>query len=141
MNSLQISICILILSVFIASVSQILLKISANKTYSSRIREYLNVYVIFGYGLLFLSTLLTMIALKRVPLSWSPVVESSSYIFVSVMGYLVLKERFTKKKMTGLLVILIGILVFSLSEIVTEKRKKDAIIHSDPMLQICPYYQ
>ena len=105
MNSLQISICILILSVFIASVSQILLKISANKTYSSRIREYLNV---------FLSTLLTMIALKRVPLSWSPVVESSSYIFVSVMGYLVLKERFTKKKMTGLLVILIGILVFSL---------------------------
>ena len=112
MNSLQISICILILSVFIASVSQILLKISANKTYSSRIREYLNVYVIFGYGLL--STLLTMIALKRVPLSWSPVVESSSYIFVSVMGYLVLKERFTKKKMTGLLVILIGILVFSL---------------------------
>ena len=114
MNSLQISICILILSVFIASVSQILLKISANKTYSSRIREYLNVYVIFGYGLLFLSTLLTMIALKRVPLSWSPVVESSSYIFVSVMGYLVLKERFTKKKMTGLLVILIGILVVSL---------------------------
>ena len=63
MNSLQISICILILSVFIASVSQILLKISANKTYSSRIREYLNVYVIFGYGLLFLSTLLTMIVL------------------------------------------------------------------------------
>ena len=114
MNSLQISICILILCVFIASVSQILLKISANKTYSSRIREYLNVYVIFGYGLLFLSTLLTMIALKRVPLSLSPVVESSSYIFVSVMGYLVLKERFTKKKMTGLLVILIVILVFSL---------------------------
>ena len=111
MNSLQISICILILSVFIASVSQILLKISANKTYSSRIREYLIVYVIFRYGLLFLSTL---IALKRVPLAWSPVVESSSYIFVSVLGYLVLKERFTKKKMTGLLVILIGILVFSL---------------------------
>lgn len=101
MNSLQISICILILSVFIASVSQILLKISANKTYSSRIREYLNVYVIFGYGLLFLSTLLTMIALKRVPLSWSPVVESSSYIFVSVMGYLVLKERFTEKENDG----------------------------------------
>ena len=86
MNSLQISICILILSVFIASVSQILLKISANKTYSSRIREYLNVYVIFGYGLLFLSTLLTMIALKRVPLSWSPVVESEQLHFCICNG-------------------------------------------------------
>lgn len=114
MNSLQISVCILILSVFAASVSQILLKISANKTYASGIREYLNKYVTAGYGLLFLSTLLTMIALKKVPLSWSPVIESASYIFVSVMGYFVLKERFSKRKLLGLLVILMGILVFSL---------------------------
>ena len=103
MNELQIYICILIVSVFVASLSQILLKISANKT-----------YVITGYGLLFLSTLLTMVALKKVPLSLSPVIESSSYIFVSLMGYLVLKERFTKRKLLGLLVILVGILVFSL---------------------------
>lgn len=114
MNSLQASVCILILSVFAASVSQILLKISANRTHSSGLREYLNKYVIAGYGLLFLSTLLTMAALKRVPLSWSPVIESASYIFVSVMGYFVLKERFSKRKLLGLLVILVGILVFSL---------------------------
>lgn len=114
MNSLQISIGILLLSVFLASISQILLKISANKRYPSKIREYLNVYVICGYGLLFVSTLLTMVALKTVPLSWSPVIESASYLFVSVLGYLVLKERFTKKKIMGLLVILIGVLVFSM---------------------------
>lgn len=114
MNSLQISIGVLLLSVFLASVSQILLKISANKSYPSKIREYLNIPVICGYGLLFVSTLLTMVALKRVPLSWSPVVESASYLFVSVMGYLVLKEKFTKKKIMGLLVILIGVLVFSM---------------------------
>ena len=109
MNELQIYICILIVSVFVASLSQILLKISANKTYRDRLHEYLNPYVITGYGLLFLSTLLTMVALKKVPLSLS-----SSYIFVSLMGYLVLKERFTKRKLLGLLVILVGILVFSL---------------------------
>ena len=114
MNELQIYICILIVSVFVASLSQILLKISANKTYRDRLHEYLNPYVITGYGLLFLSTLLTMVALKNVPLSLSPVIESSSYIFVSLMGYLVLKERFTKRKLLGLLVILVGILVFSL---------------------------
>lgn len=114
MSELQIYVGILLLSVFVASVSQILLKLSANKTYANRLREYLNPLVVAGYGLLFISTLLTMVALKKVPLSWSPVIESASYLFVSVLGYFVLRERFTKRKLLGLLVILIGILVFSL---------------------------
>ena len=114
MNSLQISICILVLSVLVASVSQILLKISADKSYPSRIREYLNKYVIVGYLLLFASPILTMIALKKVPLSWSPVIESSSYIFVSILGYFILKEKFYRRKILGLCVIFAGILIFSL---------------------------
>ena len=52
---------ILILSVFIAAVSQILLKKSALKKYTSVIWEYLNPYVIVGYGLMFGSTILTII--------------------------------------------------------------------------------
>ena len=44
----------------VASLSQILLKKSAAKTYSSVIREYLNPYVIAGYGMMVLSTLLTV---------------------------------------------------------------------------------
>ena len=46
---------ILILSVVVASFSQILLKKSAQKTYRSIICEYLNPYVICGYGMMFLS--------------------------------------------------------------------------------------
>ena len=114
MNSLQISIGVLVLSVFVASVSQILLKISANKRYPSRIREYLNRYVIAGYMLLFVSTILTMLALKKVPLSWSPVIESCSYIFVSILGYFILKEKFHRRKLLGMCVIFAGILIFSL---------------------------
>ena len=114
MNSLQISICVLVLSVLVASVSQILLKISANKSHPSKIREYLNKYVIAGYMLLLVSRMLTMIALKKVPLSWSPVIESSSYIFVSVLGYFILNEKFHRRKLLGLCVIFAGILIFSL---------------------------
>ncbi|MDO5134841.1 MAG: EamA family transporter [Eubacteriales bacterium] len=114
MSSMKLHIGILLLSVLAASVSQILLKISADRSYPSRIREYLNLHVLTGYGLLFLSTILTMIALKRVPLSWAPVIESFSYIFVSVLGFWILKEHFTKRRLLGLLVILVGILVFSL---------------------------
>ena len=53
---------ILILSVVVASFAQILLKKSAAKTYSSPIKEYLNVYVICGYGMMFLSMFITVMA-------------------------------------------------------------------------------
>lgn len=108
-------IIILLVSVFISAVSQIILKTAANKTYESAIKEYLNFRVIFSYGLFFLSTILTMIALKKVPLSMQPILESTSYIYVSVMGYLLLKERFSKRKLLGLALILLGIFVYSIN--------------------------
>lgn len=55
---------ILILSVVVASFAQILLKKSAAKTYSSPIKEYLNVYVICGYGMMFLSMFITVMAYR-----------------------------------------------------------------------------
>lgn len=106
---------ILLVSVFISAVSQIILKTAANKTYESTVKEYLNFRVIFSYGLFFLSTILTMIALKKVPLSMQPILESTSYIYVSVMGYFLLKERFSKRKLLGLALILLGIFVYSIN--------------------------
>lgn len=103
---------IYVCSVFLASVSQILLKTAANKKYPPGIREYLNRYVITGYALLFASTLLTMCALKKVPLSWANVIESVGYFFVFVMGYLVLRERFCARKVAGIAVIFVGMAVF-----------------------------
>lgn len=103
----------LLCSVLISSVSQIMLKASANKTWPSRLAEYFNPMVILSYGMFFLSTILTMLALRYVPLSMSPILESTSYIFVSIMGYFLLKEKFSKRKLTGLGLILVGIFVFS----------------------------
>lgn len=114
MNNLGISVCILLLYVFISSVSQIMLKKAADKTYSSGIREYLNPLVISAYVLFFGSVILTMVALKTVPLSMSPILESTGYIFVSVLGYLFLKERFNRRKILGICLILSGVLLFSL---------------------------
>ena len=114
MSSFQISVCILLLSVFISSVSQIILKKAANKTYDSPLKEYLNPMVIGAYGLFFCSVILTMLALKHVPLSMSPILESTGYIFVSVMGYIFLKERFSRRKLMGFALILAGIVIFNL---------------------------
>lgn len=114
MNRLEISVCILLFSVFISSVSQILLKKAANRTYESPLKEYLNPLVIGAYGMFFSSVILTMLALKYVPLSMSPILESTGYIFVSVMGYFFLKEKFTKRKLAGFALILAGVIIFNI---------------------------
>lgn len=114
MSRLQMSVCLLLFSVFISSVSQILLKKAANRTYESTIKEYMNPLVIGAYGMFFCSVILTMLALRYVPLSMSPILESTGYIFVSVMGYFFLKERFTRRKLLGFTLILVGVIIFNL---------------------------
>ena len=102
-------------SVFISSVSQILLKSSANKKYDSKIKEYLNWKVMIAYCMFFGSSLATILAYKGVPLSLGPVIESVAYVFVAVLGYFILKEKPSKKKMFGLALIIIGVIVSSLN--------------------------
>ena len=114
MNEMSRYIGIWMFTVLISSFSQVLLKIAANKKYDSRIKEYLNPIVITAYGIFFLSTLLTMYALKYVPLTMSPVIESASYIFVPVFGVLMLREKISKRRLLGMGIMLIGMLIFAL---------------------------
>ena len=100
-------------SVLISSVSQILLKKSADKTYDSRLKEYLNPLVIIAYGMFFCSMMITMYCYRYVDVSAGPIFESAGYIFVGVLGYIFLKEKFTAKKIIGMLLIMIGIVIFS----------------------------
>ena len=103
-----------ILSVTIASFSQILLKKGAMKQYDSFIREYLNVYVISGYFLMFGSVFLTMIVYRGMDFMNVPVLEAIGYVLVPVLSYLAFKEKLTKKKIIGILFIMAGILVYYL---------------------------
>ena len=106
-------ILIWLFSVLLASFSQVLLKIAANKHYENRVKEYLNPLVISAYGMFFACTLLTMYALRVVPYSYSPMIESTSYIFIPVFGVLLLKERISRRRLIGIAVILAGILIFA----------------------------
>lgn len=106
------SVVCLIISVFIASCSQIILKTSASKEYKTIIREYLNVRVIIGYALMFASTILTIIAFKGLDYKNGPIIESLGYVFVMILSRILLKEKITLKKILGNAIILIGIFVF-----------------------------
>ena len=103
-----------IISVLISSIAQVMLKAEADKKHKSRLKEYLNPMVITAYGIFFLSTFLTMYALKYVPLTYSPIIEPLSYIFVPVIGVLVLKEKISRRRMLGIAVMMVGIAVFSM---------------------------
>lgn len=107
-------IAIFLFSVFISSASQIILKKSASQEKKSLLQEYLNVKVIMAYGLFFLSSLITVLAYKYVPLSMGPVLEASGYIFVTILGGAFLKERVGKRKILGLCCIIFGIVLFSI---------------------------
>ena len=104
---------VFLISVFITSVSQIILKISTRDQHESVLKEYLNPKVVFAYAIFFCSSLLTIYAYKYVPLSMGPVLESSSYIYVTVLGYFCLKETIGKRKIAGMICILVGIIVSS----------------------------
>ena len=101
-------------SVLVSSISQIILKKSADKKYDTQLKEYLNPHVIGAYSFFILSTDLTTLVYRGVPLSLGPVLESTGYVYVAILSVLVLKEKMTGKKLLGNILIIIGILVCAL---------------------------
>ena len=114
MNKEIIYIIIFIASVFISSLSQILLKKSANVNYTNKLKEYLNIRVVFAYFLFFVSTLITIYAYKGVPLSSGPILEATGYIFVNILGFVILNEKLNKRKLLGMVLIILGIIIYSI---------------------------
>ena len=113
-NSFGFNMALMVFGVVIAALSQIILKKAAMKHYDVWYKQYLNLPVIFAYFIFFVSSLCSVIALKVLPLSLMPVWNSSSYFFVTLFAYLIMKEKPNRKKLIGLGVILVGIVIFSL---------------------------
>ena len=114
MNNKVLFSLIFIFGVFISSLSQIILKKSAMSQYESKIKEYLNPKVIFAYTIFFGATFCSIFAYKVIPLSFGPILESAGYIFVSLFSWLLLKQRISKRKIIGLILIIIGIAIYAL---------------------------
>ena len=104
---------ILLFGVFISAVSQVILKKEAMRDHESLTKEYMNPRVIFAYVLFIGTTLLCIIAYRVVPLSMGPVLEATSYIWVTIFGVLIFKEKITRRRLLALIIILSGIVLFS----------------------------
>lgn len=106
--------CVLLGGVFVSAISQVMLKKAAQKTYDSKIKEYLNPLVIFAYILFVGTTFISIIAYKGIPLSMGPILESTSYLYVTIFGVTIFKEKLNKNRIIALLLILCGIAIYSL---------------------------
>ncbi len=102
---------IFIFSVLIASISQLLLKKGSAKKEKNL---YFNKYTIGGYLLLFTSTLLTVYAYRTLNLSIGMMLESLSYIFVPMLSVVILKEKLSKRILLGMLIIVLGVVLYSI---------------------------
>lgn len=104
---------LVVLAVFSAAGAQMLLKQGAKKEYPSFWRQYINPWVIGGYGIMGASMLLNIFCLSRgVQVKEVSIIESLSYLFVPCLSWLFFKEVITWRKAGAIAVIMAGIVVF-----------------------------
>ena len=106
--------CVLLFGVFISAISQVMLKKAAMKKYDSVIKEYMNPLVIFAYVLFVGTTLLSILAYRGIPLSMGPILEATSYIYVTIFGVTIFKEKMNVRKVIALGMIIVGIVVYAI---------------------------
>ena len=102
-----------VFSVLCAAGAQMLLKQGANKNYPTFWKQYLNPWVIGGYGIIGGSLLLNIFCLSHgVQVKEVSIIESLSYLFVPCLSWLFFKEEITWRKAGAIVVIMTGVIVF-----------------------------
>ena len=105
--------------VFISSLlgvaSQMMLKHSARKNYPSWWREYINLWVIGGYGIMVLSLLINLWAIHIGVLAQEvSIIECINYLLIPLGAWWIFKEPITRRKMVAIGIIIVGVIVFFL---------------------------
>ena len=91
----------MLLSSFLAAISQILLKLSAKKNHKNWI-------------ILLLTMIMNIYAYSGIDYKFGPILTTTSYIFVVILSIYILKEKLNKNKIIGISLILIGIVIFNI---------------------------
>lgn len=108
MNS---GVLIYLITPLLSAVSQLILKKAADNPRYTGMRAYLNAPVILAYGLFFGCMLLNVVALRTLDLTVASVLEASGYLYVMALSYLVLREKITRRRLLGNLLIVLGIAI------------------------------
>jgi drug/metabolite transporter (DMT)-like permease len=110
MNDL--SLLYLIAVIVLTGVSQVLLKIGAKQA-KNHVSIFINPYTLTAYSLYLLTTLLTVYALRNIPLNMFYASTSLKFIFVAFLSRIVIGEKLNNRKLVAVSLIVVGVVVFS----------------------------
>ena len=111
-----ISLGLAFLAVFFTGIGQVLLKIGSQ---SEGIKErfftaYLNVYTLGAYAIFLMVTIISVIALLEIPLKLFYAISSLIFVVVTFLSWTFLKEVINRRMVLGIMIIVIGNVVFNL---------------------------
>lgn len=104
----------MVVSATITAFSQILLKKSANISHKGFLFEYLNPLVIAAYMCYVGVLVLNVFIYTKIDYRFGVVINALSTVFVMVLSKILLKEKITRKRVLGNVLIVAGVLVFML---------------------------
>lgn len=114
------TIVIILMGVILAAIGQVSWKLGMNLIGPvtgirplDLISIFLDPYILFGIIMYVLSTVLWLIALSRMELSYVYPFISLTYILVLALSYLVLNESISLNKIAGSILIILGIILIS----------------------------
>ena len=101
-----------VFSVFVCSCTQISLKKAAAEDRHG-ISIYLNKTVIISNVIFVGATFVSTILYRHIQLSTASLLGSLSYVFVPVLSLVFIKEKISKRKISGIVLIIMGLAVFA----------------------------
>ena len=111
------SLILVFLAVVLTGISQVLLKTGSARVGNGKysvLDAYLNIPALFAYGLLVFVTILSVIALKEIPLKTFYAVASMNFVIVAVLSWGILKEKITRNAVIAVVLISLGVIIFNL---------------------------
>lgn len=103
---------LLLIMTLLGSVAALFLKRASGSEGILELLKNINLYI--GGSLYFASAVLNIIVLRYLDYSIVLPLTSITYIWTMVLSYLILKERITNKKISGVIMIIIGAICVSL---------------------------
>lgn len=104
---------LVIISALLGVVSQMMLKRSARHHYPVWWREYVNIWVIGGYGLMVVSLVVNLLAIHLGVLAQEvSIIECINYLLIPIATWMCFGESITKRKVIAIAVIMLGAVLF-----------------------------
>ena len=104
---------LVIVSAVLGVLSQMMLKKSAKKRHASWWREYVNIWVIGGYGLMVVSLVVNLLAIYMGVLAQEvSIIECINYLLIPIAAWMCFGEKITKRKIIAIIIIMIGAVLF-----------------------------